>query len=108
MENSTIKENPFEVVDPKVQKSIMNISCNPLLSFVSNGNVAHSQELGNSDLQSPKLTSSKKISSIRLLEELLVIGLSEDIKENLRNFPTHSPVEFRPKLTFSYPESEKS
>lgn len=106
MDNSTIKENPFEVVDHKLQKSIMNVSCIPLISFVSNA--PKSQELGNSDLNSPKLVNSKKISSIKLLEELIVVGLSTDIKENLRNFPTHSSVEFRPKLTFSYPESEKS
>lgn len=106
LDTSTIKENPFEVVDPKTQKSIMNMACSPMISFVSGGATSMHDALP-ADIQSPRLPD-KKITSIKLLEEFIIVGISPEIKENLRNFPTHSSVEFRPKLLFSYPESEVS
>ena len=108
-DNSFIKENPFEVVDQKVQKNIINMACSPMISFVSNSKVNTFTEVPNQTEhpESPKMVDNK-LKNIKLLEEFIVVGISEEIKRNLQNFPTNTNVEFRPKLTYSYPESEKS
>lgn len=106
-----MKQNPFETEDNKNQQNIVNLACSPMLSLVAS-RPPTLLDLPNNKLyaiESPRLANSNKhFEYIRLLEELIVVGISGEIKENLRTFPTNSPIEYRPKLTFSYPESEKS
>lgn len=105
-----MKENPFEVADNETQRNIMNLACSPMISLVANKSQTFNEIPNQLDkVDSPTVKeANKQYNAMRILEELVVVGISPEIKENIRTFPTHTPVEFRPKLIYSYPESEKS
>lgn len=108
--NSEIKDNSFEVAENETQRNIMNLACSPMISLVANKsqNFTDMANLHKTD-DSPKIKDDiKHFNRLRLIEELVVVGISPEIKENIRTFPTNAPVEIRPKLLYSYSESEKS
>jgi len=47
-----------------------------------------------------------KPASFRLMEELIIIGPTPEIRENMRTFPSNWNVTFKAKLAYSYPKSE--
>ena len=137
--DSLIKDNPFEVDDQEHAKGVLIIdACSslgkiPLRIQRSKDNTIESNykhdvsppiEVSEAQLiapvSPPTAQSDKKgglslnhsalsvQKPLRLIEELIVIGLSSEIKKNLRTIPTANPIDFSPTLKFSFPPSERS
>lgn len=135
--DSLIKDNPFEVEDHTHAKDVLIIeACSslnkiPLRIQRSKDNTVESQHRNDGSPQvevseaqliapvsPPTAQSGKKQGSglnmipaqkpLRIIEEVIIIGLPQDIKNNLRTIPTINPVEYSPTLKYSYPPSERS
>jgi hypothetical protein len=141
MNDSLIKDNPFEVDEHDHAQDVLIIdACNslskiPLKVQRSKDNTLESQqryeasvpiEVSEAQLIAPvsppttSANSGKKQSSpgspasmpvqkeLRLVEEIIIIGLPQQIKNNLRTIPTVNAVEYLPTLKFSFPSTERS
>lgn len=133
--DSLIKDNPFEVEDQTHAKDILIIEACGALNKVplriqrSKDNTVESLQRNDASPQvevseaqliapvsPPTAQSGKKQGTItippqktlKLVEEIIIIGLPQDIKNNLRTIPTINPVEYSPTLIYSYPASERS
>lgn len=135
--DSLIKDNPFEVEDQSHAKDILIIEACGALNKVplriqrSKDNTVESLQRNDASPQvevseaqliapvsPPTAQSGKKQGNsqltippqktLRLVEEIIIIGLPKDIKNNLRTIPTINPVEYCPTLIHSYPPSERS
>lgn len=121
--NSTIKENPFEV-KPSVGGAVGNGNNVGQFQIEQQhseiGRKAYS-ETHKDGLQNQKeetfhqnetsredvVEDPRSMKEVRLVQEFIVIGLPSDIKENLKTFPSINPVELIPKLQYSFPQESR-
>ena len=117
--NSMIKENPFEADNSKAQNSQLLFACSPVppLALKSTSKILDEiearKEPNANRLESGHLplptTDSRLVSlNMKMMEEVIVIGLTRQTRDNLRNFPLIGEIEYKCKLIHSYPSSEKS
>ena len=120
--NSTIRENPFEIDKSKMQRTLVINACSsnpPAASLLrSNSKIldalapeeittAHAARVDSIADQSDFKVGVPVSKTIRIIEEVDVIGLSSQIRDNLRNFPIIGEVDFKCKLINFHPLSEK-